>query len=153
MSMAKGFGNRLMTMLIASPLGGWMGEGLAVVEVRGITTGHAYRTPINVEADGDGYIATSRRERTWWRNLRHGAEAVLTIRGRRRRWRCQVIESIPDVRLGLEAMFARQPARARYFNIRLGSDGRPIAGDLDQAAAERLIIHFRPADSGTEPGR
>jgi hypothetical protein len=145
--MAKSFGDRFMMMLLRSPLGGLMGEGLAVVEVRGVKTGRVYATPIGVEPNEEGYLATSRRERTWWRNLRHGAEAVLMIKGARRPWQCQVIEDTPSVRFGLEGLFAKHPGRARYFGIKLGPDGRPVPADLDQAAGERVIIYFRPAQS------
>ena len=74
------FVNAVVAFLLRSPLHGLLSRGVALITVTGRRTGARYTTPVQyVERDGDLYVI-SRRERTWWRNLRGGAPAEVLVR-------------------------------------------------------------------------
>lgn len=132
-----------MKSLIKSPLRGLAGEHFAVISVPGRRTGKMYELPLNVTPSDGGYFATSLRSRTWWRNLRGGAEASLLLGGRRLLVRGEVIESPEAVVAELEQYFIQNPSLARYFEVETGPEGRPDPTDLRRAATIRVAIRLR----------
>ena len=75
------FGNRIVALLLRSPLHRLLGGGVMLVTVTGHRSGRRYTTPVQYErSDGELY-AVSRRSRSWWRNLRGGAPVVVRVRG------------------------------------------------------------------------
>lgn len=136
------FANRVVRALVESPLHGLMGDRLGVIHVAGRATGRTYATPVNVDREGPGWMVTSLRERTWWRNLRSGAPAKLRIAGRTRAVQASVEERPEAVLEALTAYFGRRPKEARYFGVRLDAAGRPAREDVERAAAKRVIIRL-----------
>lgn len=136
------FANRVVRALVESPLHSLMGDRLGVIQVVGRVTGRTYATPVNVDREGPGWMVTSLRERTWWRNLRAGAHAKLRLAGRTCAVQASVEERPEAVLEGLTAYFGRHPREARYFGVRLDAAGRPAREDLERAAAKRVIIRL-----------
>ena len=143
--MPGAIGNLFMTAIVNSPLHPLLGSHIAVITVEGRKTGKRYSTPVNVVKDGDGFIATSLRSRSWWRNLRGGRTARLRVSGKRYTVRGEVLEGQNEVVDGLTRYFQRHPGYAKYFGVRLAADGQPIREDVERAADERVIIHLCPA--------
>ena len=142
--MPDSFANQFMVAVIESPLHPLVGTRLAVVRVEGRRTGRIYATPINVDREGDGWMATSLKSRTWWRNLRNGQRARLTVGGKRITVEAVVEEGSGPVEAGLLVYFGRHPTEYRHFGIRVGADGRPLDEDVRRVAAERVIIRLKP---------
>jgi deazaflavin-dependent oxidoreductase (nitroreductase family) len=142
--MPNSFGNSFVKALINSPLHFLLGPNVALVTVTGRKTGNAISAPINVTRDGTVYVATSTRERTWWRNLRGGAVAQLHVAGQTLQVHGQVIETSDEVTEGLRRYFQQNPKLAKYFNVSLSADGQPVEADLQRAATERVLIRLQP---------
>lgn len=142
--MPGAIGNTFVKALINSPFHFLLGPNTALITVTGRKTGKPISTPINITRDGPFYIATSTRERTWWRNLRHSASAQLRVAGQTIRVHGEVIESMDEVTEGLRRYFQQNPQLARYFNVRLDPDQNPIETDLQRAATERVVIRLQP---------
>ena len=142
--MPSKFGNAFMSWMINSPLGGMMGEGMAVITVKGRKTGKPISTPINVMRDGEVYTIISSRERTWWRNLRGGAEARLRSGGKTFQVNGEVFESETDLKVKLAEFLRKQPMVARYIKVRTTADGSLNEADLNLAISERVLIQLKP---------
>ena len=138
-------GNFFMKAIINSPLHPLLGANFAVITVEGRKTGRLYSTPVNAVRDGDIFTVVSLRSRSWWRNLRRGRPAKLRVSGKRYPVRGEVIEKHDEVVDGLAHFLQRHPGYAKYYGVRLASDGRPMQDDLERVADERVLIRLRSA--------
>lgn len=142
--MAAPPGNRLIAWLLRSPLHPVLGSAFALITVTGRRTGTLYSTPINLIPDADGWYVISRRDRTWWRNLRPQGRADLLYRGVTRAVHGQTVEAEPAVEAILREHVERNPSAARYLGIRRDGANRPLEEDLRREAATRVILRLRP---------
>jgi deazaflavin-dependent oxidoreductase (nitroreductase family) len=136
-------GNPILTVLLRSPLHSMAGGGLMLVSVTGRRSGRVYSTPVNFLRDGDALTILSLRERTWWRNLRGGAEVGVHLRGQARRGRATMSEADADVAQALGEILAIRPAHARYLGVSLRPDGTPNSEDLAHAARSRVVVRIQ----------
>jgi hypothetical protein len=141
--MPSSMGNNFMSWMIHSPFWKLMGEGMAVITVNGRMTGKKISTPINVVRSENIFTVISSRERTWWRNLRGGAEAELFTAGRSIQVNGEVIELKPDVKIALVEFLKDQPMVMRYLKIQKNQDGTFAEADLDKLVNERVLIKLR----------
>jgi hypothetical protein len=76
-------GNRLIAVLLRSPLHGMLSSRLALITVTGRRSGVEHTLPIMYEREGSTVtIPVMWPERKlWWRNLRGGAPVRLRLRG------------------------------------------------------------------------
>ncbi len=129
-----------MLWLLYSPLH-WIISGMTmVINFTGRKTGKPYRLPVDYRRVGNTLLTTSYKPRTWWRNLRGGAEVTLRLQGKDVKGQAEVIEDEQGVMEGVEAYIERDPRVARLFGIRLGVDGMPDPECLRQAASTRVIV-------------
>jgi deazaflavin-dependent oxidoreductase (nitroreductase family) len=133
-------GNPIVSALLRSPLHALAGPGTALISVTGRRSGRTYATPVNVLADGDRLTIVSLRQRTWWRNLRQGAEVGLRLQGQDRRGRAVVVEEEGLVAAALAEAARLQPAYARYLGLRRGPDGQWEEDGLRRAARGRVMV-------------
>jgi deazaflavin-dependent oxidoreductase (nitroreductase family) len=108
--------NPLITALLHSPLHGLLSNGYMLITVTGRKTGRTYTTPVNYGRAGDTLTCFSKRDRTWWRNLRGGAPVTVWLRGRERRGLGVVVETteaerVARLRQMYPAMTAAQAAK------------------------------------------
>jgi len=143
--MPSPIGNFFMKAIVNSPLHRMLGSNIAVVTVEGRKTGKRYATPVNAVRDGDVSTVVSLRSRTWWRNLRDGRIATLRASGKQYSVRGEVLESHSEVVDGLRHFLQRHPGYAKYYGVRLASDGRPMQDDLERVADERVLIRLSSA--------
>jgi len=136
-------GNPIFAALLRSPLHGLMDSGTMLVSVTGRRSGRVYTAPVNYHQDGDRLTIISLRERTWWRNLRRGAELGVHLRGTARRGQASVIEDEASVAAALGGYLSRVPAHARFLGVRMGTDGEPEAEGLARAARSRVIVNVQ----------
>jgi deazaflavin-dependent oxidoreductase (nitroreductase family) len=136
-------GNPVFAALLRSPLHGLVDSGTLLISVTGRRSGRIYTTPVNYLADGDRLMIISLRGRTWWRNLRGGAEVALYLRGAPRRGQASLIEDDASVAAALDAYLRRVPSYARLLGIRRRPHGEPEADDLARAARARVIVNVQ----------
>jgi deazaflavin-dependent oxidoreductase (nitroreductase family) len=136
-------GNPIFTALLRSPLHGIVDSGMMLISVTGRRSGRTYTTPVNYLLDGDQLTIVSLRERTWWRNLRDGAEVGLHLRGTPRRGRASVTEDEASVAAALAGYLRRVPAYARFLGVRPATNGEPEAEGLVSAARTRVIVNVQ----------
>jgi len=142
--MPNTFGNFFVKAIVASPLHALLGPNLALITVTGRKTGKAISTPVNITRDGDAYIVLSMRNRTWWRNLRGAAAAQLRVGGKTYQVHGEIVEDVGEVTSGLRRYFQQNPQYAKYFDVRVASDGQADQADVQRVAAERIIIRLLP---------
>ncbi len=140
--------NPMMAWLLRSPLHGLLSQSTMLMTYTGRKSGKVYSTPMNYvrvhEAAGDVFLTTSYRTRTWWRNLRGGAPVKLKVQGQDLKARAEAVEDGKGVVEGLSLFLQCVPGWAKYYNVKLDSDGRPNASDVAEAAKTRVIVYARP---------
>jgi len=74
--------NPIMITLLRSSLHGMLSKNMVLITVTGSKSGRQYTTPVNYYQQGDDLWVVSKRERTWWRNLKGGAPVSLVFKGK-----------------------------------------------------------------------
>jgi hypothetical protein len=137
-----------MVWLLRSPFHHLISRSFLALRVIGVKSGKAYEIPVNYvvvgSQGGARCLITSKRDRTWWRNLRGRVEIELSIKGMRVMANAQAFESFEEVTAGLTEYFKVSPRSARYFNLELNADGSVPEADLERIAKERVVIWVEP---------
>ena len=135
-------GNDFVKFFLHTPLNGLLGDTL-LINFKGRKTGKEYSTPVGYfREDGDLWVLSS-RDRTWWRNLRGGAEVTLLMHGKTI---CAFAEAVMDekeVEQRLINYVQHIPISARSMGIRVESNN-PNVEDVNRVAQERLFVRIHP---------
>jgi deazaflavin-dependent oxidoreductase (nitroreductase family) len=134
--------NPMMIWLLKSPLHGMISKGVMLVTVTGQKSGKSISTPTNYVRDGNTLWVISWRERTWWRNLRGGANVRLLLAGKSVEGRGQVIEEEKAVAQSLFDYYRKVPQVAKYVEIGLDAAGLPISADCERAAQKMVVVRI-----------
>jgi deazaflavin-dependent oxidoreductase (nitroreductase family) len=134
--------NPIIAWILRSPLHGLLGGSLMVVTYRGRKSGKVYHTPVSCVRDGDTFLVTSFRKRTWWRNLRGGVPVSVRVRGRGWKTACEVVEDGEGVAANLMTYLREVPQYAQAFDVALDADDQPNAEDVARAAQTRVMIRI-----------
>ena len=135
-------GNDFMTWVLRSPLHGILSSGMMLITVAGRKTGKKYTLPVEYfETDGFLWVITS-RDRTWWRNLRNGAEVELLLKHRPATAHADLVTDIEQVESHLWDYLRHAPLAAKPMGIRM-QDKRPNNEDLARVARERLFVRLK----------
>jgi len=129
-----------MIWLLRSPFHGLLDKSIMLVTVTGRKSGKMYSTPVNYLRDGNLLWVTSIRTRTWWRNLKGGAQLNVLLAGQSMKAYGVVIVDDQAVVDSLVAYFRKAPRLARYFKVELDASGQPVREDCVRAAHERVMI-------------
>lgn len=135
-------GNDFMAWVLRSPIHGILSSGMMLLTVTGRRTGKKYTTPVGYyEEDGFLWVITS-RDRTWWKNLRGGAEVDLLLRRR-------LAKGFADLELDEKSVEARMgeylhnvPQAAKPMGIRV-ENKTPNVEDIAKTAKDRLFVKLR----------
>ena len=136
--------NPIMTWFLRSPFHGVISRGVMLITVTGRKSGKTISTPTNYLRDGDTLWVISWRERTWWRNLRGGAQVRVLLAGRGVEGRGQVIEEEKALAQSLSAYYQKVPQYAKYAKIGLDAAGQPIREDCEQATRKLVMVRIDP---------
>ena len=136
-------GNDFMSWVLRSPLHGILSNGMMLITVTGCKTGNKYTLPVGYyRENGDLWVITS-RNRTWWKNLRGGADVSLLLQRK-------PISAFAEPELEVKAVEARMPRylshvpqAARQMGIRM-ENGKANEEDIARTAKERLFIRIKP---------
>lgn len=135
-------GNPFMKAILRSPLHGLVSKSTLLITVKGRKSGKLYTTPVNYLREGDAVTVVSARNRTWWRNLRGGAQVTLRMRGQDVKGQGHVVEDTQGVTEGLMDLLAKVPAYARYYKVTRDANGQLNAEDVARAAETRVIVRI-----------
>jgi deazaflavin-dependent oxidoreductase (nitroreductase family) len=132
--------NSMMIWFLRSPFHALLDISIMLVTVTGRKSGKIYSTPVNYLRDGNLLWVTSTRSRTWWRNLRGGAQLNVLLAGQSMKAYGVVIVDDQAVAESLVAYFQKAPRLARYFKVGLDAAGQPNREDCARTARERVMI-------------
>ena len=135
--------NPFMAGVLRSPFHGLLSHNTMLITVCGKKTGRRLTTPVNYFRRGDELLMVSLRSRTWWRNLRGGAQVGLLLAGKEREAFASVAESDSEIRRGLAQIIVHSPSIARPLAIALDETGQPKPVDLARASQNRVIVRAR----------
>jgi deazaflavin-dependent oxidoreductase (nitroreductase family) len=135
--------NPIMAWLLRSPLHAALNGGFMLITVTGRKSGKLYTTPVNYRREDGSLLIMSPRTRTWWRNLRDGAPVTVRLKGRDMDGIGVAITGKADVAASLARYFEQMPQQAKYFGVKLNSDGKPDGDDIARAAKERVLVRVQ----------
>lgn len=134
-------GNDFVKFFLRTPLYVFMGDTM-LITVTGCKTGNQYTTPVGFyRENGILWIMTS-RERTWWRNVRNGAEVSLLLKGKKLRAFAQAELDEGAVEQHLRNYIRQIPMTAKSLGIQM-ENGMPDDQDIRRLARERLFVQVR----------
>ncbi len=135
-------GNDFMSWVLRSPFHGMLSNGMMLITVTGQKTGKKYTTPVGYTREGDCLWVITSRDRTWWRNVRGGAEVGLLLK---RKPITAFAESVPDgkaVEARLRDYAKRMPMAAKQLGIRM-TNGQANVEDVSRVAKDRLFVRIK----------
>ena len=135
-------GNDFVKFFLKTPLHVFLGNTM-LITVTGRKTGRKYSTPVGFYREGDCLWVMTSRDRTWWRNVRQGADVSLLLRGK-------TVHAFAEAELDENAVqthmleYIRQmPMAAKPLGIRMEAKS-PNRDDVRRAARDRLFVKVRP---------
>ena len=131
-------GNDFVKFFLRTPLYPLMGNTI-VITVTGSKTGRKYSTPVGFYHEGDCVWVLTSRDRTWWRNVKKGADVSLLMHGKNMEAyaRAELDEKTVEARL-LEYI-QHVPIAARSLGIRM-ENKIPNTDDVARVAKDRLFV-------------
>jgi len=135
-------GNGFMSWVLRSPLHGMLSNGMMLITVTGCKTGKKYTLPVGYYCE-NGYLwVITSRDRTWWKNLRDGAEVSLLLKRKR-------VTAIAEAELDEKAVETRMyeyvkhvPQAAKPLGIHV-ENGNANADDIARTAKDRLFVRLQ----------
>ena len=139
-------GNTFMSWILRSPIHGMLSDGMMLITITGCKTGKQYTTPVGYyRVNGELWVLTS-RNRTWWKNLKGGADVSLLLRRK-------PVDGFAEPELDPKSVEARMheylrhvPQAARSMGIRV-EDGIANQDDVERTAKERLFVRIDTRES------
>jgi deazaflavin-dependent oxidoreductase (nitroreductase family) len=135
-------GNDFMSWILRSPLHGMLSKGMMLITVTGSKTGKKYTTPVEYFREDEILWVMTTRDRTWWKNLRGGAEVSLLLKRK-------PVTAIAEPDLDAKAVEARMveyikhvPQAAKPLGIRI-ENGKANAEDIARIAEDRLFVKIK----------
>lgn len=134
-------GNDFMAWVLRSPFHGLLSNGMMLITVTGCKTGKKYTTPVGYyREDGTLWVLTN-RDRTWWKNLRGGAQVFLLLKG-------LPVTAFAEPELEEQAVERRMcdylrhiPQAAKSMHIRV-ENGKADPQDVASVAKDRLFVRI-----------
>jgi deazaflavin-dependent oxidoreductase (nitroreductase family) len=134
-------GNDFVKFFLRTPLYVFMGDTM-LITVTGCETGKKYTTPVGFYRDGNSLWILSSRDRTWWRNVRDGAEVEMWIRGKDVAGFAEAILDEETVATQVMEYVRRIPMAAKSLGVRM-KEGEPNPEDAARLAKERLFVRIK----------
>lgn len=135
-------GNDFMAWVLRSPFHGVLSNGMMLITITGCKTGNKYTTPVGYYREGDSLWVITSRDRTWWRNLRGGANVNLLLKRK-------PVTAFAEPELDEQAVVMRMseylhhvPMAAGQLGIRMDK-GKPNTEDIEQTAKHRLFVRIK----------
>lgn|SRR5690349_19600590 len=136
-------GNDFVTFFLRTPFHVFMGNTM-LITVTGCKTGRKYSTPVGFYREDDHFWVISNRDRTWWRNVRNGANVSLLLQGKTVSAFAEAELDETEVEKRLLDYIRHIPMSARAFGVRMENE-IPNVEDIARVAKDRLFIKVKPA--------
>ena len=135
-------GNDFMSWVLRSPFHGVLSDGMMLITVTGCKTGKKYTTPVGYYREGGDLWVITSRDRTWWKNLRGGADVELLL-GRRLVAAFAELElDEGDVQARMHDYIKHVPRAAKPLGIRV-ENGIVNAEDAERVGKDRLFVRIK----------
>ncbi len=136
--------NRVMRLLLSSPLHALMSGSVMVIHYTGRRTGRPRWTPVRyLRESDDTIVCLTGSETGWWPNFLEPRDVRLQLAGRRVVARAQ---AWPDDAARKEAVLrevlARFPADAPYHGIVVKRRRQPSPEQFQEAVARDVVVSF-----------
>src|SRR5260370_2550306 len=131
--------------ILRSTLYGILTHKELLMTYTGKKSGRAFTLAVEYVTDGEViYILVgSPDQKTWWCNLRGGAQVKLLVRRHPFTAHAEIVRGNTDVVIrGLQAYFNRFPASATARGIQRSADGVFARDDLEQAATSAIMVRL-----------
>lgn len=136
-------GNDFMKWMLHSPFHGVLSNGMMLITVTGRKTGKKYTTPVEYYRENGFLWVMTSRNRTWWRNLRGGAEVTLILKRRPATAYAETVLDEEVVETQLHNYLQHRPQAAKPLGIRVNR-GILNADDIEHLANDRLFVKIKP---------
>lgn len=132
--------NPYVKWLLRTPFHRLISGSVLLLEVRGVRSGNVIQVPVNFIRDGDDLLIISRRERSWWRNLRQPARVTLFIERTPRTGQAAASDDPATVRAGFLSMLQANQTYRNALGITLDASGQPTDPAKFQETVEPLVL-------------
>ena len=135
-------GNDFVKFFLRTPLRVFLGNTM-VITVTGCKTGRKYATPVGFYREGEDLWILTSRDRTWWRNVQHGANVSLLLDGKNLRAFAEAELAEKAVEIRMLDYVRKIPMAAKSLGIRV-ENKEPNRDDLQRIAKDRLFVKVHP---------
>ncbi len=135
-------GNDFMAWLLRSPLHTLLSSHTMLITVTGKKTGKPYTTPVDYYSEGGYLWVISSRSRTWWRNLKGGANVNILLKRKPYGGFAEVELDEAQVKSRMLEYLKRMPQAMRPLGIRVENNA-PNMDDVVRVAKERLFVKIK----------
>ncbi len=136
--------NPIVIALLRSPLHSLVDEQTMVITVTGRKSGKRYTLPVSYIRDGETLLVISQKDRTWWKNLRNGAQITVFLQGHALQARGETLTDT-DMAANILLLILRQvPVYQRLLHLPLDATGQPEHPEaLTRLAQDHVIVRMR----------
>lgn len=131
-------GNDFVTFFLRTPLHVFLGNTM-LITVTGCKTGKKYSTPVGFYREGNCLWVLTSRDRTWWRNVKNGADVSLLLKGKTITAFAKAEVDEKAVEAHLLDYVQHLPMAAKSLGIRI-ENKIPNAVDMRRLAKDRLFV-------------
>jgi len=135
-------GNDFVTFFLRTPFRVFLANTM-LITVTGCKSGKKYSTPVGFYREGDTLWVISNRDRTWWRNVRNGANVSLLLNGKTMGAFAETEMNEDAVKRRLLDYIRHTPISAKSFGIRM-ENKMPDAQDVERVAKDKLFVKIEP---------
>lgn len=129
------FINRIVILLLRSPMHGFWSNSLVVIRFQGRKTGRQYETPVRYVQAGDQIQCFTSKSGNWWRNVAAADQVTLLLKGGEANYTPQVTVDDPEkIAAALRHCLSLFPQDAVYHDMTFESKGV-----LDEAVFDREL--------------
>jgi deazaflavin-dependent oxidoreductase (nitroreductase family) len=136
-------GNDFVKFFLRTPLHVFLGNTM-LITVTGCKTGRKYATPVGFYREGDALWVLSSRDRTWWRNVKNGANVSVLLNGKTVNAFAEAEMNEKAVETHLLDYIQHMPMITRSLGIRM-ENKTPNTEDIARVGKDRLFIKVKPA--------
>ena len=135
-------GNDFMSWVLRSPLHGMLSSGMLLITVTGRKTGRHYTTPVEYFRKSGYLFVMTNRNRTWWRNLKNGAQVSLLLQRKPVHAFAELELDEKLVEAHLLEYLQHRPQVAKPLGIHVNS-GKVNMEDIARIAKDRLLVKLK----------
>lgn len=133
--------NPAMNAILRSPIHFVVSRRLMAIEYEGVKSKKQFSVPVSYfNLDGAIYCFTDGK---WWNNFKRSKSVVLILKNKRKQANALAIKEDKKLFIDvLSMLIAKFPADARYYGVKLGSDKKPLSGELEKAFDNNIMVKF-----------